>query len=235
MDKHLKTCSKREQTIQIQQNGHKSATDYDQTVQRLSLIEENLMMMRKSLNEEIQMRHTMISELGNIQKRNQINDEWTIKASEVLNLLQKRIEEEKESRTFDIKDLNGIIDNLSKQFQVRFVQQNVSILICFLFRFRKWKDSERKSQRHLVTWMPKSLRVLSIAKRRCRIVMDGSMKVDVWVRKEVKGILWIIENRRQSFILLEVIKANTCVEFDFNGELGKTYLFFCVGKLLRMI
>ena len=38
--------------------------------------------------------------------------------SEVLNLLQKRIEEEKESRQFEIKDLNGVVDNLLKQFQV---------------------------------------------------------------------------------------------------------------------
>lgn len=38
--------------------------------------------------------------------------------SEVLNLLQKRIEEERESRKFEIKDLNGVVDNLLKQFQV---------------------------------------------------------------------------------------------------------------------
>lgn len=38
--------------------------------------------------------------------------------SEVLNLLQKRIEEEKESRQLEFKDLNGVIDNLLKQFQV---------------------------------------------------------------------------------------------------------------------
>lgn len=38
--------------------------------------------------------------------------------SEVLNLLQKRIGEEKESRQFDMKDLNGTIQNLLKQFQV---------------------------------------------------------------------------------------------------------------------
>lgn len=76
-------------------------------------------MMRKSLNEEIQMRHSMLSELGNAKKRNQINDEWTIKVSEVLNLLQKRIEEEKESRTNEFKDIIAIIDKLQKQFQVR--------------------------------------------------------------------------------------------------------------------
>lgn len=76
------------------------------------------MMLRKSLNDEIQMRHEMIGELGSLKRRNQVTDEWTMKVSEVLNLLQKRIEEEKESRTFEIKDLNGVIDNLLKQFQV---------------------------------------------------------------------------------------------------------------------
>lgn len=85
---------------------------------RLSLVEENMMMLRKSLNDEIQMRHEMIGELGSLKRRNQVTDEWTMKVSEVLNLLQKRIEEEKESRTFEIKDLNGVIDNLLKQFQV---------------------------------------------------------------------------------------------------------------------
>lgn len=119
MDKHLKVCPKREHALQVQQNGHKNAKDPDQALERLSLIEDNLLMMRKSLNEEIQMRHSMISELGNVKKRNQINDEWTIKVSEVLNLLQKRIEEEKESRTYEVKDIIAIINNLQKQFQVR--------------------------------------------------------------------------------------------------------------------
>lgn len=39
--------------------------------------------------------------------------------SEVLNLLQKRIDEEKESRNFEIKDLNGVIEKLLKQFKVK--------------------------------------------------------------------------------------------------------------------
>lgn len=50
---------------------------------------------------------------------NQITDEWTSKVSEVLNLLQKRIEEEKECRQLEIKDFHGVIDGLLKQFQVR--------------------------------------------------------------------------------------------------------------------
>jgi hypothetical protein len=42
--------------------------------------------------------------------------------SEVLNLLQKRIEEEKECRQLEVKDFHGVIDNLLKQFQVIFIQ-----------------------------------------------------------------------------------------------------------------
>lgn len=135
MDKHLKVCPKREQALAVQQNGNaKNAKDPDQALERLSLIEGNLLMMRKSLNEEIQMRLGMISELGNVKKRNQINDEWTIKVSEVLNLLQKRIEEEKETRTYEIKDIVAIIESLQKQFQVRRLKPFVLLLICFLLR-----------------------------------------------------------------------------------------------------
>lgn len=83
------------------------------------------------------MRHDVIGELGSLKRRNQvefchkmsdeilmeiyvsqITDEWTIKVSEVLNLLQKRIEEEKESRQLEMKDLNGVVENLLKQFKV---------------------------------------------------------------------------------------------------------------------
>lgn len=51
----------------------------------------------------------------------QITDEWTVKVSEVLNLLQKRIEEEKESREFEVRDLSRLVENLQKQFQVKLI------------------------------------------------------------------------------------------------------------------
>ena len=63
MDKHLKVCSKRPQINGL--NG-------DFNDEKLSVMEENLMFLRKSLNEEIQMRHEMIGELGNLKKRNQV-------------------------------------------------------------------------------------------------------------------------------------------------------------------
>ncbi|KAL7032129.1 hypothetical protein ACKWTF_007230 [Chironomus riparius] len=112
MDNHVKNCVKRdEKSVPVQ-----NVADDIQN-ERLMSIEENLTFLRKSLNEEIRMRHDLIVELGHLKKRNQITDEWTSKVSEVLNLLQKRIEEEKECRQLEIKDFHGVIDNLLKQFQ----------------------------------------------------------------------------------------------------------------------
>lgn len=112
IDKHKKSCTKRNEQPQLVENG-----SMDISNERLSAIEENLTFLRKSLNEEIRMRHDMIVELGHLKKRNQITDEWTSKVSEVLNLLQKRIEEERECRQLEIKDFHGVIDGLLKQFQ----------------------------------------------------------------------------------------------------------------------
>lgn len=132
MDEHLKVCSKRGL-----QKGQRVVSDRELAAERLASVEENLMFLRKALNEEIQMRHDVIGELGSLKRRNQvkfchvvsdemlmviyvrqITDEWTIKVSEVLNLLQKRIEEEKQSRQVDFKDMNGVVENLLKEFKV---------------------------------------------------------------------------------------------------------------------
>jgi hypothetical protein len=69
IDKHLKVCSRRSQ---VTQNGHKSETNAELIPERLSMIEENLMFLRKSLNEEIQMRLEVIGELGSLKRRNQV-------------------------------------------------------------------------------------------------------------------------------------------------------------------
>lgn len=71
MEKHLKRCAKRPQTSI--ENGSSDADE------RMSMMEENLMFMRKSLNEEIQMRHEIIDELGSLKRRNQVrnvNEKW---------------------------------------------------------------------------------------------------------------------------------------------------------------
>lgn len=66
MDKHLKFCVIRDST---KPNGSK---DESLSNERLSAIEENLTYLRKELNEEIRMRYELISDLGNLKKRNQV-------------------------------------------------------------------------------------------------------------------------------------------------------------------
>lgn len=67
MDKHVKVCSKRTSPVPME-----SKSDESLMSERLSLIEENLMFLRKTVNGEIQMRNDMIGDLGNIKKRNQV-------------------------------------------------------------------------------------------------------------------------------------------------------------------
>lgn len=71
MDKHLTVCPKRGQ---FPQNGQKKEALSELDNKRLSSIEENLTLMRKALNEEIQMRHDVIGELGNLKRRNQVDE-----------------------------------------------------------------------------------------------------------------------------------------------------------------
>jgi hypothetical protein len=70
MDTHLRVCSKRGQT---KANGAQIEIDLELTNERLSSVEESLMSLRKALNEEIQMRHDMIGDLGVLKRRNQVN------------------------------------------------------------------------------------------------------------------------------------------------------------------
>lgn len=67
MDNHVKNCVKRdEKSVPVQ-----NVADDIQN-ERLMSIEENLTFLRKSLNEEIRMRHDLIVELGHLKKRNQV-------------------------------------------------------------------------------------------------------------------------------------------------------------------
>lgn len=68
MDKHLKVCARRSGKTPV--NGQ--LNDGEMAVERLLLMEENVTSLRKSLNEEIQMRHDMIGELGSLKRRNQV-------------------------------------------------------------------------------------------------------------------------------------------------------------------
>lgn len=73
MEKHLKVCSKRSQPGTMQ-NGGKTTLDAELATERLLSVEEDLMFLRKALNEEIQMRHDIIGELGSLKRRNQVNE-----------------------------------------------------------------------------------------------------------------------------------------------------------------
>lgn len=67
MDKHLKFCVIRDSTAS---NGQKDTSLFND---RLNTMEEDLTYLRKELNEELKMRYEMISDLGQLKKRNQVN------------------------------------------------------------------------------------------------------------------------------------------------------------------
>lgn len=67
MDKHLKFCVIRDSKSP---NGIKDSSQFND---RLSTMEEDLMYLRKELNEEIKMRYELISDLGHLKKRNQVS------------------------------------------------------------------------------------------------------------------------------------------------------------------
>lgn len=69
MNQHVKTCAKRSSMIL---NGINSDVDLTTLGVRLSQIDENLTSMRKSLNDEIEMRHEIIGELGGLKRQNQV-------------------------------------------------------------------------------------------------------------------------------------------------------------------
>lgn len=62
MERHLKFCTKR----------IKNGTEDSDNDTRISLLEENLMHLRKILNEEIKMRHNVIVDLGDLKRHNQV-------------------------------------------------------------------------------------------------------------------------------------------------------------------
>lgn len=66
MDKHLKFCVIRDST------SPKGGKDSIFLNERLKSMEEDLSYLRKELNEEIKMRYELISDLGQLKKRNQV-------------------------------------------------------------------------------------------------------------------------------------------------------------------
>lgn len=75
MDQHVKVCPRRSSMIL---NGIKSDVDLATLGERLTMIDDNLSSLRKALNDEIQMRHDIIGELGSLKRRNQVKF-WHVK------------------------------------------------------------------------------------------------------------------------------------------------------------
>lgn len=114
MNQHLDKCNKkaRNGSSAVTSNGHASSYFED----RLRILEEDATSLRAALNDEVRLRLTVVTELGNLKKRNQIAEEWTSKVGEVLTTLKKCINEETDSRAFDMKDFRFELDKLLLKF-----------------------------------------------------------------------------------------------------------------------
>ena len=67
MEHHFKMCPK---NIKNSIDNPENHLDIDT---RISLLEENVMHLRKILNEEIKMRHDIVVDLGDLKRNNQVN------------------------------------------------------------------------------------------------------------------------------------------------------------------
>ncbi|XP_055522781.1 TNF receptor-associated factor 1 isoform X1 [Wyeomyia smithii] len=85
--------------------------------EKLFELEQEILALRETLNEEIRQRLALITDIGQLKKRAQLGDEWTGKVGDVLNALKKCINEETESRCVDIERCKIDINGLLKQFE----------------------------------------------------------------------------------------------------------------------
>lgn len=85
---------------------------------RLLLLEQDVRLLRSSLDEEIRQRHRLISDVGSLRKHNVVSDEWTQKVGDVLNALKKCLNEETDIRTVDIEQLKVDIGRLMYHYKV---------------------------------------------------------------------------------------------------------------------
>lgn len=69
MEEHLSHCPKRAKPSESPPSNN---GDIENASVRLSLLEENMVHLRKQFNEEIVMRHQVVSDIGTLKKRNQV-------------------------------------------------------------------------------------------------------------------------------------------------------------------
>jgi hypothetical protein len=120
IEQHSKKCAT---TAIIQVNGAESTTPAYRAInemeKRLEMLQEDLSLLRSTMNEEIRERLKLVTDLGSLRKRNQLTDEWTHKVGGILGTLKRCVNEETESRCYDVRKCQEDMKQLV-------VQNNVS-------------------------------------------------------------------------------------------------------------
>ncbi|XP_062539514.1 TNF receptor-associated factor 5 isoform X2 [Armigeres subalbatus] len=80
-------------------------------------LEQEIVALRGTLNEEIRQRLSLITDIGQLKKRTQLGDEWTAKVGDVLNALKKCINEETDSRCVDVERCKVDINRLMREYE----------------------------------------------------------------------------------------------------------------------
>lgn len=121
MSQHLEKCHQRaatttaiNKTKAITTNGGGGVNYFED---RLRILEEDAASLRAALNDEVRMRLTVVTELGNIKRRNQVAEEWTSKVGEVLGTLKKCVNEETESRSVAMRDVRLELEKLLVRYR----------------------------------------------------------------------------------------------------------------------
>lgn len=116
MSQHLEKCYQRTSTTKKVSltNGSPSMNYFED---RLKILEQDAASLRAALNDEVRMRLTVVTELGNIKRRNQVAEEWTSKVGEVLVTLKKCVNEETESRAVEMKEVRVELDKLMVRYK----------------------------------------------------------------------------------------------------------------------
>lgn len=131
MKDHLNECPKTNLTKKV--NGfmkNELNTEFgriEDVEKRFLLLEQDIGLLRSTINEEIRQRLHLITDVGNLRKKNLIADEWTQKVSDVLNALKKCLNDETQNRSIDVKKLNEDISKCVITLQVSFFLQKYNI------------------------------------------------------------------------------------------------------------
>jgi len=70
---------------------------------RVQVVEQEIGTLRSVLNEEIRQRLHLITDVGNLRKQNQINDEWSRNIEDTLARVKNQINDETGQRVFEVE------------------------------------------------------------------------------------------------------------------------------------